>query len=253
MQLSEIRGQIDAIDSQMLDLFKRRIELCRQAYSEKRLQGKPVLDTQREREILARISGESGELADYAERFFRALIGISRSYQQAEHARTEDRNIVLIGMPGCGKNSVGERLVALTGRKLIVIDEEIERADGRDIPRIFSEDGEPFFRKLEHHETAKAGAMSGVIIATGGGVVKTPENYASLHQNGRIYYIRRPTEELATEGRPLSSSPEAVQQLYSERNHLYMAFADTVISEGWTPESAAETILSDFNNSIVKK
>lgn len=253
MELSEIRRRIDAIDEEMLGLFIKRIELCKAAYMKKSGQGRPILDAKRENEIISRVSGESGELADYAERFFRALIGISRSYQQEAHAKAGERNIVLIGMPGCGKDSVGERLVALTGRKLISVDDEIERVSGRTIPEIFAKDGEAYFRELEHTETVRAGEMRGVIIATGGGVVKTRENYPVLHRNGRIYYIRRPTGELSMEGRPLSTSRERLAEMLVERDPLYLSFADAVIPEGWTPESAAETILNDFINSTANK
>ena len=98
-------------------------------------------------------------------------------------------NIVLIGMPGCGKTTIGKELSELTGRPLIDIDGEIVKAAGCSIEDIFARGGEMEFRQLEWEQTALAGQKSGHIIVTGGGVVKTPGNYPALHQNGRIYHI----------------------------------------------------------------
>ena len=100
-------------------------------------------------------------------------------------------NIVLIGMPGCGKSIIGKRLAMLLGREWIDIDQEIVRAAGKTIPEIFSEDGEDAFRRLETKCVAAAGAKSGCVISTGGGVVTRAENKDLLRQNGTVVYIRR--------------------------------------------------------------
>lgn len=111
-------------------------------------------------------------------------------------------NLVLIGMPGSGKSAVGAALAALTGREAIDIDARIAEKAGCSIPEIFAKGGEAAFRALEREVTAACGALSGKLLLTGGGVVKTPENYAALHQNGRIYQLLRPLELLPTDGRP---------------------------------------------------
>ncbi|MBR1673252.1 MAG: hypothetical protein IJ702_10030 [Fretibacterium sp.] len=159
--------------------------------------------------------------------------------------RREMWNITLIGMPGCGKTTVGRALAELTGRPLIDLDEEIVKAAGRSIGDIFAHDGEAEFRRLERERIALAGRQSGHIIVTGGGAVKSPENYASLHQNGRIYHLERETALLEREGRPLSLAGD-LEVLYRERRPLYERFRDAAIENSRTPRDAAEAIWRDF-------
>lgn len=154
-------------------------------------------------------------------------------------------NIVLIGMPGCGKSTVGQLLAQLTGREAIDIDQRIEERVGCSIPQIFSTEGEEFFRQLEREETAAAGALSGKIILTGGGVVKDKRNYPALRQNGRIYQLDRRLDALATDGRPLSQST-AVERLWAERAPLYCDFRDALIDNNGTADAAAQEIWRDF-------
>ena len=154
-------------------------------------------------------------------------------------------NIVLIGMPGCGKTTVGDALAALTGREALDVDREIVRRTGRSIPDIFREDGEDAFRALEQEVTAELGAMSGKIILTGGGVVKRGKNYAALHQNGRIYHLWRDLDALAVDGRPLSQKSGA-HALWEERKELYARFRDVLIDNNGAVEDAAQAIWRDF-------
>ena len=107
---------------------------------------------------------------------------------------------------------------------------------------IFAKGGEAAFRALEREATAACGALSGKLLLTGGGVVKTPENYAALHQNGRIYQLLRPLELLPTAGRPLSQarSPEVI---YRERRPLYERFADRTVDNDGPIEKTLEQIL----------
>ncbi|MFB0921004.1 MAG: shikimate kinase, partial [Oscillospiraceae bacterium] len=123
---------------------------------------------------------------------------------------------------------------------------EIEKTAGKSIPEIFAEDGEPAFRDIERSETAKAGALTGAVIATGGGVVKDFRNFAPLHSNGRIYYLRRELTELVIEGRPLSKSLENLKILEKEREPLYCRFADAEIQNDVTLEEAAQRILEEY-------
>ena len=155
------------------------------------------------------------------------------------------RNIVLIGMPGCGKTTVGQALAELTGREAIDIDQRIVERTGRPIPEIFAQDGEASFRALEREETAEAGKLSGKIILTGGGVIKDERNYASLHQNGRIYHLIRDLNVLPTDGRPLSQGAD-LGAMWREREPLYTRFRDAVIDNNGTVEDAAAAIWRDF-------
>lgn len=255
MKLEDIRKEIDSLDDQILGLFLRRMELGVEAMREKAYCGKPLMDARREREILKRMSQKSGGLSEYSVRLFRELMSLSRDYQSAHLKNDEDGkrelsfetgNIIIIGMPGSGKSTVAKCIALRTGRKFINVDTEIELSAGKTIPEIFAQDGEPVFRDFEREETAKAGALRGAVIATGGGVIKDFRNYAPLHGNGRIYYLRRELEELVLEGRPLSKSLENLKILEKEREPFYARFADAEIRNDLTLEEAADRILEEF-------
>ncbi len=155
------------------------------------------------------------------------------------------QNIVLIGMPGSGKTSVGKALQQLTGRELIDTDEEIVRMSGRTIPDIIGNDGEEAFRVLETAAIAEAGKRSGCIISTGGGCVTRERNYPLLHQNAVIVWIRRRLDWLPTDGRPLSRAGK-LEKMYEERKDKYAAFADITIENDRTVKKAAEQILKEL-------
>ena len=112
-------------------------------------------------------------------------------------------NIVLIGMPGSGKSTVGKILAEKTGREFIDTDEIITRENG-DISAIFEKFGENEFRNIENGVIKRVSAMQGKIIATGGGCVTCEENHNLLRQNGKVFWIKRSIEHLPTDGRPLS-------------------------------------------------
>ena len=139
--------------------------------------------------------------------------------------RNKTENIVLIGMPGCGKSTAGLALAQDLGLEFADTDEEILRIDGRTPDRIIREDGEEIFRRIEHEAVCRLGKKSGCVIATGGGVVTRAENYAPLQQNGTIVLLTRPVEELSSDGRPLSQAV-GVNALYETRLPLYEAWAD---------------------------
>ena len=151
-------------------------------------------------------------------------------------------NIVLIGMPGSGKSSVAAELARCTGRDVVDADAEIVAAAGRSIPEIFAREGEEAFRKLETQVLAQLGKRSGIIISTGGGCITRQENYPLLHQNGRIFWLKRDIAALPTEGRPISQTRD-LNELYKVRRPLYEAFADDIIENNGTIADAAEEIL----------
>ena len=157
-------------------------------------------------------------------------------------------NIVLIGMPGSGKSSVAKLLAERTGRDVVELDGAIEEAAGKPIPAIFAEDGEDVFRDIESECIAKAGAKNGVILSLGGGAVTRERNYLPLHQNGRIYCLKRDLPLLATDGRPLSKDLETLKEMEAVRAPLYERFADVTVVNDGTLEDAAEAILKDFTN-----
>jgi shikimate dehydrogenase len=160
-----------------------------------------------------------------------------------ENLRKMMENIVLIGMPGCGKSTVGKCLAELTGKTLVDADEEIIKLAGCTIPEIFAAQGEAGFRELETRVLSELGCRSGIIIATGGGCVTRPENYPLLHQNGRIFWLQRDIAILPTDGRPLSQKTSPAE-LYRQRKPLYQAFSDTIIDNNASAETAAKQILN---------
>ena len=165
--------------------------------------------------------------------------------------RRDQENIVLIGMPGSGKSTIGEALATLTGRALVDIDHRITEEVGSISDYILMH-GEPAFRAIESKIIANVGKQTGLIISTGGGAVTIPENFAHLRQNGRIYEIYRPLEELDTTGRVLSSGGiERLQQLYAERAPLYARFRQVQVENVGTPESVAQRILTDLHSNLV--
>jgi len=179
------------------------------------------------------------------EHFFARSIPDSENERILAQLRQQTSNIVLIGMPGCGKTTVGQALAQLTGREAVDIDACIVEKAGHSIPEIFAAEGEAGFRSLEQEVTAEVGKGSGKIILTGGGVVKDPRNYASLHQNGRIYHLIRDLELLATDGRPLSQGTD-LAAMWAERSPMYQRFRDINIENGGTVEDTAAAIWRDF-------
>ncbi|MBQ8236904.1 MAG: shikimate kinase [Oscillospiraceae bacterium] len=154
--------------------------------------------------------------------------------------RRQMENIVLIGMPGCGKSTVGAALADKTGKTVVDADEEIIRLAGKPIPAIFAGDGEDAFRDWETKALEGLGKRSGLIIATGGGCVTKQRNYPLLHQNGTIFWLQRELEKLPTDGRPLSQANK-LSDMYETRRSLYAAFADAVIdNDGQLEDTLAQ-------------
>lgn len=152
------------------------------------------------------------------------------------------QNIVLVGMPGSGKSSIAAALGARLDRPVYEADAEIEALSGREIPQIFAEGGEKDFRALETQVLAELGKKSGAVLSTGGGCVTRAENYPLLHQNGRIFWIRRDTALLPKDGRPISLRSD-LAQLFETRRPSYEAFSDVEIRNDGTIEEAVEKIL----------
>ena len=151
-------------------------------------------------------------------------------------------NIILIGMPGCGKSTVGKHLSQQLGRPFVDADSEIESTAGMTIPEIFNQSGEAGFRQIETQVLTELGRKSGLIIATGGGCVTQDRNYPLLHQNGTCVWITRNLQSLPTDGRPLSQAGK-LEQMYQIRKPLYDRFADMTVSNDKTAEDCAATIM----------
>jgi len=153
------------------------------------------------------------------------------------------QNIVLIGMPGCGKSTIASLLGEKLGRKVVDADQEIVKLAGKSIPEIFADDGEETFRNLETQVLAELGKQSQLVIATGGGCVTRDRNYPMLHQNSSIFWLQRDLDLLPTEGRPLSQNTR-MQDMFRIREPLYSAFADYVICNNRSSEDTVHQILT---------
>ena len=154
-------------------------------------------------------------------------------------------NIVLVGMPGSGKTTVGQKLARISGKPFVDLDGEIVRKAGKSIPEIFAGEGEGAFRNLEHEVLTEVCAGSGQVVATGGGAVLWSENRAAMRRTGRAYLLRRRLEDLPTEGRPLSQAGK-LEEMERVRGPLYSAAADVSIWNDISPEKSAERIWRDF-------
>ncbi len=152
------------------------------------------------------------------------------------------QNIVLIGMPGCGKSTMASLLAHALGRPTVDTDAMVTEAAGRSIPDIFRTEGEDAFRLRESEAVRQAGMMSGTVIATGGGVVTRACNHAPLSQNGKIVWLCRELDRLPRDGRPLSMA-HSLRELFDARRPLYRAFADVTVDNNGSPEDTVRAIL----------
>ncbi len=151
-------------------------------------------------------------------------------------------NIVLIGMPGSGKTTIGKALAQQTGKMFADTDELVEREAGMKTAELFKSSGEEYFRNMEAAAVEKIGKEKDLIIATGGGVVLRQKNRLNIKQNGFVVFIRRDPEKLELDGRPLSANRQALAVMAEKRLPIYTATCDIIIDNDSTPEIAAQKI-----------
>ena len=180
-----------------------------------------------------------------AELFTGQNIDDSRTEAVLHGLREQLTSIVLIGMPGCGKTTVGRALAGKLGRTFVDLDEEIVRRAGMSIPEIFAREGEAGFRERESALVREFGERTGLVVSTGGGVVTRRENYIPLKQNGLLLHLRRDPAALPTDGRPLSQAT-APEELWRRRAPLYAAFADGEIDNNGPLAGTLEQIKKEM-------
>lgn len=156
--------------------------------------------------------------------------------------RAQMQNIVLIGMPGCGKSTLARALGEALGRPVAEADALIAEQAGVTIPEIFAAEGEAGFRARETEVLRELGKQSGLILSTGGGCVTREENYPLLHQNGTIFWLRRELDRLPKEGRPLSLQND-LGEMFRKRRPLYERFADFEIDNNGSIEDTLRAVL----------
>jgi len=176
-----------------------------------------------------------------AERFTGEMIAPEKTDEVRKILQAETQNIVLIGMPGCGKSSIGRLLAEKLGRRFADSDDLIVEKIGTSIPEYFQSHCEEEFRAVETEAIAELGKQSGLVIATGGGCVTRERNLPLLSQNGKVFFIRRDLSLLPTDGRPISQS-NPLEKLYELRLPLYRAFADAEIDNMADIAAAVERI-----------
>ncbi len=165
----------------------------------------------------------------------------------------EKENLVLTGMPGSGKTTVGKAVAEKLGRTFVDLDDEIVRRAGCSIPEIFSSQGETAFRDLESEVTRAVGARNGLVIATGGGCVLRKENVRALRMNGRLLWIDRPLAQLLpTSDRPTANSVDKMRALYESREPIYRATADAVIPSDGDPAHVTVMVVRQFTEELAK-
>lgn len=152
------------------------------------------------------------------------------------------KNIVLVGMPGCGKSTAGKLLAQKLGRDFIDTDSLIVENEKMPIPEIFEKHGEEYFRNAEAKAVAEAGKLSGKIIATGGGAILRDDNKANLRQNAVVIFLARDISTLSIDGRPLSQSNNLIE-MYRVRQLHYWMVSDLSVEVDSDPEVTVERIL----------
>ena len=160
-------------------------------------------------------------------------------------------NIVLTGMPGSGKSTVG-KLLELDGFSFLDTDEVIEQRCGCSICDLIKEKGEPYFRDLETEVIREVSSNSCRIISTGGGAILREENFRYLKRNGRLYFLNAELSRLqATNSRPLSDTVEKLKRLYTERMPIYQKSADVVVPDLAEPQEEAKYITTKRKDLIL--
>lgn len=160
----------------------------------------------------------------------------------------EKNNIVLIGMPSCGKSTIGKKIAEQTGKQFIDCDQKIIEKINMSISDFFKKNGEEAFRKIESETIKEIALLNNSVISTGGGCILNKDNIDNLKQNGTIVFINRDLNLLlATNDRPLSSSPEAIEKLYKTRLPLYKAYCEHEINGNSSINEVTALILAAIN------
>lgn len=160
--------------------------------------------------------------------------------------RRQNRNITLVGMPGCGKTTIGKKLTETLDMSFVDTDHLLEQENEMPAGDIIRTRGEDAFRNLEEQLLARVTAEHGQVIATGGGAVLRPENRQSMRQNGPVIFLERDLSQLPTEGRPLSHH---LDEMYRKRLPLYRRCSDIIVSNNGIPETTLAAILPALEES----
>ena len=192
--------------------------------------------------------------AKYAFEIFENISFDDSIIDEIKKEMLKDRcNIVLIGMPSAGKTTIGKMLEEKLGKEFFDLDDMIIAKAGKSIPEIFQESGETGFRAIETEVAIEASKMNNKIIATGGGVVKHKVNMDFLRLNGITIFIDRDIDKLISSdpNRPLSSSKQALQQMYKERYPLYQKYATYVAVNNANIDETVDDIVNTYHSILI--
>jgi len=183
-----------------------------------------------------------------AEKFMNKPVDPAVTERIFREIRSSKENIVLTGMPGSGKSTVGKYLAETLNRTFIDTDEEIVKRTGRQISDIFREIGNDGFRRIEAEVIARVSSENqGAVIATGGGAILRDDNVRALRRNGKIYFLNRPLENIVpTADRPLALDRAALEARFRERYGRYLSTCDREIKTVESPVLTAQMISEDF-------
>ena len=248
--LKALRAELDEADTHLLAAFEKRMLISGKIALVKKESGTAVRDPLREgKVILNRMEQVSPVTARYIPLLYSRLMELSRFHQQETVKPVNRDNVILVGMPGCGKSTVGKILAEQLGYRFWDTDLEIERKTGMPIPDIFTEMGENEFRNLETEAVRSACSGSGRVIATGGGAVKSELNRRLIRERGFVVQLLRNIEMLPVrDGRPLSSRREKLNELWIERSSLYAECAHVCIPNESSPDECAVRIVELYRD-----
>lgn len=177
-----------------------------------------------------------------SEQFTRRNLANTSLYEITASLKSEMQNVVLIGMPGCGKTTLGRILAERLGRPFFDSDEILMEELGKTPAEVITQLGEEAFRKAESEVLSRLGKGKRSVIATGGGSLLRKSNQKALRQNGFLVWIQRELPLLSREGRPLSGDLLQLQKLYEKREPLYRGCAEAVVENNSSLELAVERI-----------
>nr|WP_314277826.1 shikimate kinase [uncultured Peptostreptococcus sp.] len=249
MDLEDIRRDIDILDQALVDILNKRMSLVDKVAIYKFIEDIPVENKDREVSIKESLSGRNDLVETGLIEVFEKVFQVSKSRQEKNiknYSKIKSsliknkKNIILIGMPGCGKSTLGNKLAKFLERDFLDTDELIYEEVGLRPKEIIEKLGEVYFREIETEILKKIDDKKGIVVATGGGILVRKENYQYIKKMGNcVFYINRSIDLLDRKDRPLSKDGKSsIEKLYEERHNQYIKACDYLVDN----EKISDTI-----------